>query len=52
MTRRTIALRAFALACAALAAACGRTQQAETPVATPTVTLGRADAAIGVPMEM
>ena len=43
---------AGAVACAALAAACGRTQQAETPVATPTVTLGRADAAIGVPMEM
>ena len=36
----------------ALAAACGRTQQAETPVATPTLTLARTDAAIGMPIEM
>ena len=35
-----------------MAAACGRTQQTETPVAAPTVTLARGDAAIGVPIEM
>jgi len=40
------------LACALIAAACGRTQQADTPVATATVALGRADAAIGTPIEM
>jgi hypothetical protein len=31
---------------------CGRTQDVETPVVTPTVTLARADAAIGMPVEM
>ena len=36
----------------ALAAACGRTQEAETPVATPSLTLARSDAAIGMPIEM
>jgi hypothetical protein len=36
----------------ALAAACGRTPQAETPVATPSLTLARGDAAIGMPIEM
>ena len=36
----------------ALAAACGRTQEAETPVATPSLTLARGDAAIGMPIEM
>jgi len=45
-------LRVCALACAALAAACGRTQPPETPVATPSVTLARTDAAIGMPIEM
>src|ERR1051325_9480775 len=45
-------IRACAVACALLAAACGRTQQPETPVATATVTLARADAAIGMPIEM
>jgi hypothetical protein len=35
-----------------LAAACGRTQEAETPVATPSLTLARSDAAIGMPIEM
>ena len=40
------------LACALIAAACGRTQQTDTPVATATVALGRADAAIGTPIEM
>jgi len=45
-------IRACAVACALLAAACGRTQQPETPVAAATVTLARADAAIGMPVEM
>jgi len=45
-------LRVSAFACALIAAACGRTQQTDTPVATATVTLGRADAAIGTPIEM
>lgn len=31
---------------------CGRTQNAETAVVTPTVTLARSDAAIGMPLEM
>src|SRR5262245_64374183 len=35
-----------------LLAGCGRTQQAETPVVTPTVMLTRSDAAIGMPIEM
>ena len=35
-----------------LVAACGRTQQQETAVATPAVTLARSDAAIGMPIEM
>ena len=34
------------------AAACGRAQQAETPVATPSLALTRADAAIGIPIDM
>jgi hypothetical protein len=42
----------YLLAVAALAAACGRTQQAEAPVATPSLTLARNDAAIGMPIEM
>jgi hypothetical protein len=52
MTRSMPRLHVCALACAAMAAACGRTQQAETPVATPSLTLARADAAIGMPIEM
>jgi hypothetical protein len=52
MSRCTLRLRVCALACATLATACGRTQQAETPVATPSVTLARGDAAIGMPIEM
>jgi len=52
MGRLTLLLWAMALACAALVIACGRTQQAETPVATATVTLARSDAAIGMPIEM
>jgi hypothetical protein len=47
-----VANSAILLALCVLIAACGRTQQAETPVATPTVTLARGDAAIGMPMEM
>jgi hypothetical protein len=35
-----------------LVSGCGRTQQTETPVVTPTVTLTRSDAAIGTPIEM
>jgi hypothetical protein len=45
-------LRAGVLACALSASACGRTPQTDTPIATATVTLGRADAAIGTPIEM
>jgi len=52
MRRSTLRLHVCALAFAALAAACGRTQQTETPVATPSVTLARGDAAIGMPIEM
>jgi hypothetical protein len=35
-----------------LVGGCGRTQQTETPLVTPTVTLARPDAAIGTPLEM
>jgi len=52
MAQSTARFCGAALACAALATACGRTQQAETPVATATVTLARGDAAIGMPIEM
>jgi hypothetical protein len=52
MTRAAVQVCAGALTCAAIMVSCGRTQQAETPVATPTVTLARGDAAIGMPMEM
>src|SRR5258705_11909905 len=52
MTASLPRLYVCALACAAMAAACGRTQQAETPVAAPALTLARGDAAIGMPIEM
>jgi hypothetical protein len=45
-------LQVGALTIAALAAACGQTQQTETPVATVSITLARNDAAIGMPIEM
>ena len=45
-------LRACALPFVVVLAACGRTQQPETPIATPTVTLARGEGAIGAPMEM
>jgi hypothetical protein len=35
-----------------LVAGCGRTKDTETPIVTPTVTLARPDAAIGMPVEM
>ena len=44
--------RVYASIFAVGAAACGRVQQAETPVATPSLTLERGDAAIGMPIEM
>jgi len=45
-------LRAAALLMFAAVAACGRTAQQETPVATPTVTISTQQAAIGTPIEM
>ena len=43
----------FALVLVAIsAAACGRTQDTEPPVATPTVALARTEAALGTPLEM
>ena len=51
MPRSQPRLRVYLLAVAALAA-CGRTQQAEAPVATPSLTLARNDASIGMPIEM
>src|SRR6185503_8503559 len=41
-----------ALALFVLVGGCGRTQRTETPLVTPTVTLARSDAAIGMPIEM
>ena len=45
-------LRLYVCALPLLALACGRTQQPATPVAAPSVTLARSDAAIGMPIEM
>ena len=42
----------FVLFVALAAAGCGRTEEKEQPLATPTVTLARADAAVGSPMDM
>ena len=42
----------LSLAIAIAASACGRTEDTEPPVATPTVTLSRPDAAVGSPMDM
>jgi hypothetical protein len=42
----------FVAAIAAVAGSCGRTREAESPVATPTVTVARNDAAVGTPLEM
>jgi hypothetical protein len=43
---------AAAWLCVLALAGCGRTEENETPVATPTVTLARPDAAVGSPIEM
>jgi hypothetical protein len=45
-------LLVFLMAAAALAAGCGRAQDTEAPVATPSVTVARGDAAAGTPLEM
>ena len=52
MPRILALLHACALAILVLVGGCGRTQQTETPLVTPTVTLARPDAAIGMPIEM
>jgi hypothetical protein len=48
----TCAFRLTITAFALLAAACGRTEDTAAPVATPTVTLARAEASIGSPLQM
>jgi hypothetical protein len=45
-------LRVCVVALAAVAGGCGRPQVTESPVATPTVTVARSDAAVGMPLEM
>ena len=45
-------LRLSVAALAVAAGGCGRGQVAESPVATPTVTVARGDAAVGTPLEM
>jgi hypothetical protein len=52
MPRVFAPLYACALVTFVLGGGCGRTQQAETPLVTPSVTLARPDAAIGMPIEM
>src|SRR5262245_23734356 len=52
MSRVLAVLYACTLIILVLLSACGRTQQAEIPLVTPTVTLARPDAAIGMPIEM
>lgn len=52
MGRDSPCIAVFALAIAALGAGCGQTQGTEAPVATPSVTVARTDAAIGTPLEM
>jgi hypothetical protein len=52
MPRYSLWLRVFVAAIAAVAGGCGRAQETESPVATPTVTVGRNDAAVGTPLEM
>jgi hypothetical protein len=52
MPRQCLSRRLFLVAIAAVAAGCGRTQDTEPPVATPSVTLARADAAVGAPVDM
>jgi len=52
MVRNFPFVRVCAVALAALAAACGRTEETAPPVATPTVTIAPTDAAIGTPIEM
>ena len=52
MPRVLVPVFACALTILVLVSGCGRTQQTETPLVTPTVTLARSDAAIGMPIEM
>jgi hypothetical protein len=52
MVRLLTRPRACTLMTFVLIAGCGRAQQTETPVAAANITLGRADAAIGMPIEM
>ncbi len=52
MPRVLAPLHACALAIFVLVSGCGRAQQTETPLVTPTVTLAQSDAAIGMPIEM
>jgi hypothetical protein len=52
MARVPARICSFAFTIIVLLAGCGRTQPAETPIVTPTVTLTRSDAAIGMPIEM
>jgi hypothetical protein len=46
------AILAVLIATALATAACGRTEDTDPPVATPSVTVSRADAAVGSPMDM
>ena len=52
MLRYPVRLRVFLAMMVVLAFGCGRTQDTEMPVATPSVTVGQNDAAIGTPLEM
>jgi hypothetical protein len=52
MPRYSTCLRVFLVAIAVAAGGCRRAQDTEAPVATPSVTVARADAAAGTPLEM
>jgi len=52
MLRYPVCVRVFLATIAVFASGCGRTEDTEMPVATPSVTVDRTDAAIGMPLEM
>jgi len=52
MPRHSACLRVCVVTIAFVAGGCGRNRDTEPPVATPSVTVGRAEAAVGTPLEM
>jgi hypothetical protein len=52
MRSSSLLISLSALVLLAVGGGCGRTKEPETPVATPSLTLARSDAAIGIPIDM